>query len=160
MDLNQKPQGVVGPFLFTDDPDTYSQNGYSDDDRVCCPTYILKDAHRPFKIHRSNANLYQNGKLSVADTSVSQPYYSQGAANPLALGSLAFSLKQSTSTALPNNRYVLGMMIVEWEVMFVSIKTTGVSRSVSNILPPPEVPEEEKSKSEESVPVTVPEKDP
>ncbi len=31
MDLNQQPQGVVGPFLFSDDPDNYSQNSYTDD---------------------------------------------------------------------------------------------------------------------------------
>lgn len=31
MDLNQQPQGVVGPYLFSDDPDNYSQNNFTDD---------------------------------------------------------------------------------------------------------------------------------
>jgi hypothetical protein len=28
---NASPQGVVGPFLWSDDPDNYSQNAYNDD---------------------------------------------------------------------------------------------------------------------------------
>jgi hypothetical protein len=66
---NASPQGVVGPFLWSDDPDNYSQNAYTDDQRVNLPTYELKDASRPFKVYRSNAMIYSNGKIPAADCS-------------------------------------------------------------------------------------------
>jgi len=66
---NASPQGVVGPFLWSDDPDNYSQNAYTDDQRINLPTCELKDASKPFEMYRSNAAIYSNGKIPAADCS-------------------------------------------------------------------------------------------
>ena len=72
----------MGPFLFSDDPDNYSQNSYTDIQRINRPSYELRQFGRPFKIHRSNLNLYTNGKLPAADTSATDPYFSMLDSNP------------------------------------------------------------------------------
>lgn len=79
-------------------------------------------------MYRSNASIYSNGKITAADCSASQPYFDIQQSNPLVAASLAFSLKQSFSSATPSNRFSVGMMIVTWHVRFVSIKLNGITQ--------------------------------
>ena len=99
---NVAPQSIMGPFLFSDDPDNYSQNAYTDDQRINRPSYELKTFDRPFKLHRSNLNLYTNGKLPAADTSASDPYFNMLSGFPFVQASVGMSFKQSFSSASPS----------------------------------------------------------
>jgi len=75
--------------------------------------------------------LYGAGTLSPGDTSASDPMFAMSPEHPLVLASIGFYLPQSTNTSLPENRNVLGMFIVTWNVRFVSIKPPAVSRPLS-----------------------------
>ena len=90
---NGTPQSVMGPFLFSDDPDNYSQNAYDDTARINRPSYELKQFDKSWKIRRPNLNLYTNGKLPAADTSASNPYYALIDTNPFVGASLGMSFK-------------------------------------------------------------------
>jgi hypothetical protein len=57
-------QQAIGPFVLTDDPDTYSQNGDSLDARLQKPTFMMKPVMQPWKVTRSNAKLYGAGVLA------------------------------------------------------------------------------------------------
>jgi hypothetical protein len=81
-------QQSLGPFVFTDDPDTYSQNGDSLDARLQKPSFTMKPVLTPWKIKRDNRKLYGAGVLSPGDTGASNPMYSQITGNPLAAASL------------------------------------------------------------------------
>lgn len=89
----------MGPFLFSDDPDNYSQNAYTDDMRINRPNYELMEWDRKFKIKRSNLNLYTNGKLPAADTSASNPYFGMLDSNPFVQASLGMRFYQTASAA-------------------------------------------------------------
>ena len=90
----------------------------------------MKPVHEPWTISRSNASLYGVGRLSPADTSVTNPYYDMIAQHPLAGASLGFYLPGSGSTMIANAIY-LGVMVVEWKVRFTSIKPPNISRSLA-----------------------------
>lgn len=87
----------------------------------------MKPVHEPWTIHRSNAALYSVGRLSPADTSVTNPYYDMIGEHPLAGASLGFYLPGSGSTMVAS-RVFLGVMVVEWKVRFTSIKPPNITR--------------------------------
>jgi hypothetical protein len=87
----------------------------------------MKPVHEPWTIHRSNAALYSVGRLSPADTSVTNPYYDMIGEHPLAGASLGFYLPGSGSTMVASRVY-LGVMVVEWKVRFTSIKPPNITR--------------------------------
>lgn len=122
-------QQALGPFVFSDDPDTYSQNGDSLDTRLQKPTFTLKPVMTPWKMHRDNRQLYGAGVLSPGDTAQANPMYGQIAQHPLAAASLGLQIPGSGSTQIAN-RYFAGMMVVTWTVRFVSIKPNGAGTPI------------------------------
>ena len=81
-------QQALGPFVFSDCPDLYSQNGDSLDARLQRPTFFTKPVLTPWKIVRPMSGLYGAGALSPGDTSKTNPMYGQSTLFPLAAGSL------------------------------------------------------------------------
>jgi hypothetical protein len=121
-------QQALGPFVFSDCPDLYSQNGDSLDARLQRPTFFTKPVLTPWKIVRPMSGLYGAGALSPGDTSKTNPMYGQSTLFPLAAGSLGLQVPGSGSTQI-GNPYFAGMLILTHHVRFVSIKPSSVSRN-------------------------------
>jgi hypothetical protein len=121
-------QQSLGPFVLTDDPDTYSQNGDSLDTRLQKATFTLKPVLQPWTLHRDNRQLYGAGVLSPGDTAQANPMYDQISKNPLAGASLGLQLPGTGSTVI-GSRYFAGMMVLTYMVRFVSIKPNGASNT-------------------------------
>jgi hypothetical protein len=119
-------QQSLGPFIFTDDPDTYSQNGDSLAARLQKPSFITKPVLSPWKITRSNAKLYGAGVLAQGDTAKTNPMFDQISNHPLAGASLGLQLPGSGSTQI-GTRFFAGMLTLTYMVRFVSIKPSNVS---------------------------------
>jgi hypothetical protein len=66
---------MVMPWIITDDPDSYNQGSLSIAQRLQLPTVTMKQFNKPFRIVRHNKTLYQQGKLSPGDTSLTNPMY-------------------------------------------------------------------------------------
>jgi len=91
-------QQSLGPFLFSDAPDLYSQNGDSLDARLQRPTFKPYPVLQRWKIVRPLQALYGAGALSPGNTSMTNPMYSQSTLFPLAAGSLGLQIPGTGST--------------------------------------------------------------